>query len=95
MKVAMLLLHVQFPECDSLKAKRRRLKPLLNRLHKEFNVSAAEVDFQDKWRDAMIGCALVSNSNGQAESALRKVAAWLDKNWPDVLLVEEHIEIIQ
>lgn len=51
MKVAVLLMHLQIPGSDSLKAKRRRLKPLLSRLQKEFNVSAAEVDYHDLWRD--------------------------------------------
>ena len=95
MKVALLLMHLQIPGSDSLKAKRRRLKPLLIRLQREFNVSAAEVDYQELWRDALIACALVSNENGHAERSLRKVAAWLDKNWPDVTLVDEQIEILQ
>lgn len=95
MKVALLLMHLQLPGSDSLKAKRRRLKPLLARLQKEFNVSAAEVDYQDLWRDALIACALVSNENGHAERSLQKIAKWLDKHWPDVTLVDEQIEKLQ
>jgi hypothetical protein len=94
MKVALLLMHLQLPGSDSLKAKRRRLKPLLIRLQREFNVSAAEVDYQDLWQDALIGCALISNENGHAEASLQKVAEWLDRNWPDVTLVDEQIEML-
>lgn len=95
MRVALLLMHVQFPGSDSLKAKRRRLKPLLARLQREFHISAAEVDYQDRWRDALIGCALVSNENGHSERALQTVAQWLEHNWPDVTLVDEQIEILR
>lgn len=94
MKVALLLMHIQLPGSDSLKAKRRRLKPLLARLHKEFNVSAAEIDLQDSWDDSIIGCSLVSNEAGVAESALRKVATWVERHWHDVDLVEDRIELI-
>ena len=95
MRVALLRMHVQFPGSDSLKAKRRRLKPFLARLQKEFNVSAAEVDYQDRWQDALVACALVSNANGHAEQSLQKLIRWVDRNWRDVDLVEEQIEILQ
>jgi uncharacterized protein YlxP (DUF503 family) len=32
--------------------KRSRLKPLLARLHREFNISVAEVDRNDAWKEA-------------------------------------------
>lgn len=94
MNVGLLTLHLRLPGSDSLKAKRRRLKPLLARLQREFNVSAAEVDFQDVWQDALIACALVSNAEDHAQRSLQKIAGWLEASWPDVNLVEEHIEII-
>ncbi len=95
MKVAILRMHIQFPGSDSLKAKRRRLKPLLARLHREFNVSVAEVDFQDRWRDSMLCCATVNTENGHAVSSLQTIARWVDQNWPDAMLVEEKIEVLQ
>jgi uncharacterized protein YlxP (DUF503 family) len=94
MKVALLLMHLQFPGSDSLKAKRKRLKPLLVRLHKEFNVSAAELDMQDEWENAVIGCSLVSTEAGAAESQLHKVATWVERHWHDVDLIEDRIEIL-
>ena len=49
-----LTIHLHLPACSSLKEKRGRLKPLLARLHKEFNVSVAEMDLQDKWTEAIL-----------------------------------------
>jgi uncharacterized protein YlxP (DUF503 family) len=94
MSVGILTLQINLPGCKSLKEKRSRLKPLINRLHHEFNVSVAEVDWQDKWDEAIIGCALISNDHQFSQTALQTIVHWLDKNWPDVMLVDDHIEII-
>ena len=76
--LAVLRMHIHFPGSHSLKAKRSRLKPLMARLHREFNVSVAEVDYLDKWKDALVCCALVTSDSGQAQRSLQKVANWLD-----------------
>ena len=94
MAIGLLTLHLQFPGCDSLKAKRSRLKPLLIRLHREFNISVAEMDHQDIWQDATIGCAMVSNDAVLAQRALQQVGRWVEQHWPDAVLVEEQLELI-
>lgn len=94
MPVGLLTLRIHLPGCASLKEKRGRLKPLLARLHREFNISIAEMDYQDTWQDALIACALVSNDNGQTQRVLQRVADWIDASWPDVYITDERIEII-
>jgi uncharacterized protein YlxP (DUF503 family) len=94
MSIGILTLLVTIPGCKSLKEKRSRLKPLITRLHREFNVSVAELDQQDIWDRATIGCALISNKHQFAQNALQPIVHWLEKNWPDVMLVDERIEII-
>ncbi len=94
MPVGLLTLHVHFPGCVSLKDKRRRLKPLLARLHREFNISVAEVDHHDVWQDALIACVMVSADHKHPQRALQKVAVWVEKYWPDVTLVSEQLEIL-
>jgi uncharacterized protein YlxP (DUF503 family) len=95
MRIALLTLHVRLEGCDSLKAKRRRLKPMMVRLGREFNVSVAEVDYHDVWQDALVACALVSTENGHAQRSLQKIPLWLERYWPDLMLVAERIEIIE
>lgn len=95
MRIGLLTLHLHLEGCDSLKAKRRRLKPLMARLRREFNVSVAEVDYHDVWQDALIACALVGNENGYTQRSLQKIPAWLERNWPDMMLVAERIEMIE
>jgi len=89
-----LTIHLHIPTCTSLKEKRGRVKPLLSRLRREFNVSAAELDFQDEWQDALIGCAMIGNGRGHIESTLQAVANWVEANWPDGMIVQENIELI-
>ncbi|MBN1537821.1 MAG: DUF503 domain-containing protein [Anaerolineales bacterium] len=85
---------MKLPGCSSLKEKRSRIKPLISRLHREFNVSVAEIDFHDSWRDTVIACALVSNNHDHTRQALQVIPAWVAKYWQDLELVDDHIELI-
>jgi uncharacterized protein YlxP (DUF503 family) len=42
--------RLHLPGNQSLKGKRSRLKPILARLPREFNLAAAEIDLQDIWQ---------------------------------------------
>ena len=92
--IGLLTIHLHLPGCASLKEKRGRLKPLLNRLHREFNVSVAEMDRQDMWQEAVIACALVNSDTAQVQRSLQTVAYWVKGNWPDGDVIDEKIEII-
>jgi uncharacterized protein YlxP (DUF503 family) len=94
MNVGLLTLELYLAGCSSLKEKRGRLKPLLSRLHKEFNISVAEVDLHDVWQNAVIACTLVSNDQAHTRRSLQQVARWVETNWPDVSLVDERLEIL-
>ena len=94
MHIGILTLHIRFPGCTSLKQKRSRMKPLIARLQREFNISVAEVDYHDEWQDALIACVFVSNDNGHTQRSLQKIVNWIDNTWRDVDLVNEQIEII-
>jgi uncharacterized protein YlxP (DUF503 family) len=92
--VATLTIHLHLPACASLKEKRGRIKPLLSRLRREFNISVAELDLQDTWQEAVIGCAMIGSGRGNLEAALQATAKWVEGNWPDGMVVEQKIEIL-
>jgi uncharacterized protein YlxP (DUF503 family) len=94
MTIGILTLEIQLPGCKSLKEKRSRLKPLITRLHREFNISVAELDRMDSWSEAIIGCAMISNETPFTQNALQSVVRWLNHHWPDITLVDHHIELI-
>ncbi len=94
MSIGVLTLYFLIPGCTSLKEKRGRIKPVIARLHREFNLSVAEIDHQDQWQEATLACALVSNDGRHTQSALQNVTNYFASNWPDLTLVDQHIELI-
>jgi uncharacterized protein YlxP (DUF503 family) len=92
--IGLITFHLHFPGCTSLKEKRGRLKPLLARLHRQFNISVAEMGLQDKWQEALISCGMVGNDNAFLLSALETIRKWTEANWPDGDLLDSKVEII-
>jgi hypothetical protein len=76
-----------------LKQKRSRLSPILTRLHKEFNLSAAEIGLQDVWQSAWLGCAILSTDADHNSRVLNKVVDFIETHFPEVQVEEFHIEI--
>lgn len=94
MPIGLLTLHLSLPGCSSLKEKRSILKPVLVRLHRQFNISTAEVDQQDYWQSAVIACAMASNDSVYAQTALQAVVKFFEQTWPNLPVQAFHIQII-
>ncbi len=92
--IGILTIHLHLPACSSLKEKRGRILPLMARLRRKFNLSVAEMQLQDQWQDAVLGCAMVSNEAAHLQSALQTVGRWVEGNWPDGMVVDHRIELI-
>ncbi len=61
-------LHVS--GCQSLKDKRRVLKSLKDRLHRQCNVSVAETDHHELWQRAELSASVVAVDRRHAEAVL-------------------------
>jgi uncharacterized protein YlxP (DUF503 family) len=92
--IGVLTFHLHLPGCTSLKEKRGRLKPLLARLHRQFNLSTAEMGMQDKWQEAVVCCGMVGNNAAHLQSALETVRKWVEASWPDGDVLDTKTEII-
>jgi len=92
--VGTLTIHLRIHGCSSLKEKRGRIKPLISRLHREFNISVAEMDLQDKWQEAVIGCVMINSDSVTLQQSLQAVVKWIEGNWPDGDVINEKIEIL-
>jgi uncharacterized protein YlxP (DUF503 family) len=88
-----LTIRLHLPACASLKEKRGRIKPLMARLRREFNVSVAEMDLQDKWTETIIACAMVNSDAVVLRQSLQSVAKWVEGNWTDGDVMDQRIEI--
>ena len=94
MSIGILTFHLHLPGCSSLKEKRSKIKPVITRLHREFNVATAELDLQDIWQDSIIGCAALSSDPTQNQRLLLQVVEFVEQNWPELSLVDHHIELV-
>ncbi len=70
----------------SLKEKRFVLQSLKSKIQNRFNVSVAEIDFQDKWQRSTIGVACVSSDQKIIESTLTRVL--------ELFFAEDRIEVL-
>lgn len=96
MIVAVSVFEIHIPAGRSLKAKRRVVKSLTERLHQRYRVSVAETDHHDLHQRAQIAVAAVHRSRFELERLLDGIREQVD-SLPDALLtswepyfVEEH-----
>lgn len=82
------------PENQSLKGKRRVLKPITARVANKFNVSIAEVDDNDLWQLATIGICFVSNDNRYTNEVLSKIVDFIIDSRFEVEVLGYDIEIL-
>jgi uncharacterized protein YlxP (DUF503 family) len=86
-------IDLDLPGVASLKEKRGILKSLIARLHKTFDIAAAEVDYHDVWQSAALGVAIVSTTAAHGETKLENVLRWIEHNRPDVTIVDHTLEV--
>jgi uncharacterized protein YlxP (DUF503 family) len=94
MAIGILSLHLTFPGCKSLKEKRSYLQPILKRLHREFNVSTAEVDLQDLWQESIISVAMINNNRVVLQRSFETIKEFMAHSWPDVYIADQQVEIL-
>ncbi|HUA85328.1 MAG TPA: DUF503 domain-containing protein [Bryobacteraceae bacterium] len=71
--IGVMILELRLEESHSLKDKRHYVKSLKDRLRSKFNVSVAEIDYQDLWQRGLVAVATVSGDQAHAEQILEKV----------------------
>ena len=84
--VGSLEIQILIGESHSLKARRRVVKSLKDRIRAKFNVSVADVGDQDVWQRITLGVAAVSNDRRFLNEVLSKVL--------DVVGGDPRVEII-
>lgn len=92
--LAVLFIHLHLPACASLKEKRGRIRPFIARLHKEFNLSVAEMGLQDQWQESVIGCAMIGDGRAHLDASMQAVMRWVSANWTDGDVIEQRLEFI-
>jgi uncharacterized protein YlxP (DUF503 family) len=89
--VAVLVIHLHFPDAGSLKAKRKELAPVKAHLQGKLGVALAEVGHQDRWQRATLVAALTADSTTHLGSACDRLERWLDSRFPQGVRVDRTI----
>jgi uncharacterized protein len=89
--VALLLIHLHFPDAESLKEKRKELSSVKAQLHTRLGVAVSEVDGQDTWQRSTLAGALTSGSFKQLTRATDHVEAWLLSRYPEGVRMERSL----
>jgi len=86
--VALMLVHLHFPDAGSLKAKRKDLASVKAQLQGRMGVAVAEVGHQDLWQRATLAAAVTGGSLRVLESAVDRVEAFLLDRFPESCRIE-------
>ena len=78
MVIGLLRVEVHYPESGSLKTKRSTLKSVTDRLRRRFNVSVAEVEYQNLWQRSVLAIVTVNTDRKHADSTLSKAVELME-----------------
>ncbi len=80
MIVGILRVELYIPASQSLKEKRMVLRSLKDKTKKKYNVSVAEVNYQDKWQRSEIAFAALGVEKFKVEEILNTIFRVVDSD---------------
>lgn len=93
--LAVLVIHLHFPEAHDLKAKRRELASLKSQLHGRLGAAVSETEHQDVWQRATLLAALTGGSVAPLRAAADKVERFVLDRYPDTARIERHLASLE
>ena len=95
MVVGISIFELHLPACRSLKAKRKVVKGLVDRIHARFRVSVAETGFHDLHQRSQVTVAIVSQSEHELDRMLDEIRSVVDGVAPDAILTGWDPQILE
>jgi uncharacterized protein YlxP (DUF503 family) len=86
--VALLRIHLHFPDAGSLKGKRKELSSVKAQLHQRLGVTVCEADHHDLWQRSELAAALTAPSMTALEQGVDRVCRFLEERFPEGVRVE-------
>jgi len=87
--------EIFIPASSSLKDKRQLLRKITTVVRNKFNVSIAEVEYQNLWQRAAFGVTCVAESMGHCRKVLQEVEKAIARSAIDgAEIVDRSIEIV-
>ncbi len=91
MVIGVITIELHLPSANSLKAKRKIVLSLKDRLKAKFNLSVAELDDNDLWQRCVLGMAIIANDKVYANNVLSKAADMVNST-PDAVVTGSNLE---
>jgi uncharacterized protein len=92
--VALVLVHLHFPEAGSLKAKRKELASLKAQLQGRLCVSVSEVDHHELWQRSTLAVACTARTATGADEAADRVERFVEARHPEGVRFESTVTAI-
>jgi uncharacterized protein len=70
-------------DAQSLKEKRAVLQRIVTRLKQKYNVSVAEIDYQDTWQRTKLGIVTITSNRSSTERELGRALEMID-SFPEI-----------
>lgn len=93
MVIGAMTIELFIHDNQSLKGKRKIVKSMIGKVKSRFNVSIAEVGFNDKWQRIELGVSTVGNDRRFVDSSLANVLSFLESLYL-AEIIDSKIEII-
>ena len=84
MLVKAVIIDIYLPLANSLKNKRSIIKSIIQKVHNKYNVSIAEVEHNDKWKNATLGIAMIANEMSYLEKKFSDIINFIENNYPNI-----------
>ena len=86
MIIGIIVVELFMDGVSSLKAKRKEIRSIKDRLKNTFNVSVSEIDNQELWQRSSIGIVTVGSDTSHVQESLDRVVNFLERNWSHLIL---------
>jgi uncharacterized protein YlxP (DUF503 family) len=93
--VAVLVIHLHFPDAASLKGKRKELSSIKAQLHGRMGAAVSETDHQDLWQRATLTAALTGGTLRRLSAAADELERWVIARCPEGAWVERLVASVE
>lgn len=94
MIIASARVTLHLPASHSLKDKRQVVRSIVARTQREFHISVAEVEEQDRWQLAVLGLACVAGDTSHAEEVIGRAVHFIELAASEAVLLDYATEVV-
>lgn len=91
--VGVLEVRLRLRSSHSLKAKRKVVRSIKDRMRARYNVSVAEVDDQDLWQSIALGFSMAGSDSGHVVVVLEEILQHLRVH-PEAELLDHDLQVL-